>query len=229
MLKVPKNSRYEIKYVINEVEYNSIRNWLNIQSENFFREHPSRKINNLYFDNYLYENYKSNVYGISSRSKFRLRWYGELISDCIRYFEIKYKRNMYGWKKKFLIKDFFINQNTFLKEININIYKNVDELTNIFFKNYSIPLILNSYLRDYYISKNRKIRVTIDRNYKVFDQRLSNKINLKKSFSYLTNLVIEVKFDRNRIEETRRFINKIPILPSKNSKYANSIRVISGV
>ena len=98
MLEIPTESRFEIKYICNKVYYKSLINWIRLNKFNFTKEYPFRKVNNAYFDNHFYDNYKSNVYGISSRAKFRLRWYDKLESCDTSVFEIKYKRNFYFGK-----------------------------------------------------------------------------------------------------------------------------------
>ena len=75
-LTVPKNSRYEIKFITYEHNYYSVLNWLKLNEFNFREEYENRTVNNIYFDTISYDSYKSNIFGDSSRIKIRYRWYG---------------------------------------------------------------------------------------------------------------------------------------------------------
>ena len=57
----------------------------------------------------------------------------------------------------------------------------------------SVPTIINQYLRRYFITRDKKIRLTLDTNYSIYDQRYSNKPNLEKVFLKQPILIIEIK------------------------------------
>ena len=229
MLEIPTESRFEIKYICNKVYYKSLINWIRLNKFNFTKEYPFRKVNNAYFDNHFYDNYKSNVYGISSRAKFRLRWYDKLESCDTSIFEIKYKRNMYGWKKKFVLKDPIIFSKKKWKDQIKTLNDNLPKKLKLFFQNYSSPVIINSYIRDYFVSFDKKVRITLDKSHFVYDQRHSPTINLKYKYSSPEFIVMEVKFDRKDVDTANTFAKTVPMLQSKNSKYCNSIRIVSGI
>ena len=229
MLEIPTESRFEIKYVCDKIYYKSLVNWIKLNKLNFTKAHPYRNINNAYFDNHLFDNYKSNVYGISSRAKFRLRWYDDLESCNNSVFEIKYKRNTYGWKKKILLKKPITFFKSKWKDLIKTLNENLPEDLKLFFQSYSCPVIINSYLRDYFISYDQKIRITLDQKHFVYDQRHSPIINLNYKYPSPEFIVMEVKFDRKDVDIVNTFIKTVPMIQSKNSKYCNSIRVVSGV
>ena len=100
MFRDDKNQRYEFKYILNQNSYDYIFNWIKLSEFNFNDEYPERKVNNIYFDSYNYDCYKSNIDGLSYRAKFRLRWYNDLHKIENPNLEIKFKKNSFGWKKK---------------------------------------------------------------------------------------------------------------------------------
>ena len=93
MRSVPKNARYEIKFVANELELNKILNWINNHSAKFVSSYPNRQVNNIYFDTYNYSCYEENLSGASSRAKVRYRWYGASQFPEKGVLEVKLKRN----------------------------------------------------------------------------------------------------------------------------------------
>ena len=143
--------------------------------------------------------------------------------------EFKFKKNIYGYKKVFKIKDLTLNLNSYWKEIKNKIIKELTPEYKILFDKNSEKILINRYKREYFISRNKKLRVTLDRNIEVFDQRRAlEKPNFKfKNFTQ-DHLVIEFKFNK----EDKVFLNdldiNIPIKASRNSKYINGVRSVLG-
>ena len=228
-LTVPKNSRYEIKFITYEHNYYSVLNWLKLNEFNFREEYENRTVNNIYFDTISYDSYKSNIFGDSSRIKIRYRWYGDIKNSENGNLEIKFKRNLYGWKERYKINKFCLNKNNNWKDLIPKIESSLPLNKKIFFRNYSIPKIINQYSRNYFRSYNGKVRITLDKGHYVFDQRCYNTPNLKKDTFTQRILVMELKFDRSERGELDHLIGSIPIRASRNSKYVNSIRAVTGI
>ena len=136
---------------------------------------------------------------------------------------------MYGWKKKFVLKDPIIFSKKKWKDQIKTLNDNLPKKLKLFFQNYSSPVIINSYIRDYFVSFDKKVRITLDKSHFVYDQRHSPTINLKYKYSSPEFIVMEVKFDRKDVDTANTFAKTVPMLQSKNSKYCNSIRIVSGI
>lgn len=131
--------RYE-KKIISELSLAEILNLIKLHPAMFREQHPDRIINNIYFDTIDLKNYNEHINGISKREKIRLRWYGNKINNVK--LEIKQKENESGNKLSFSLNKI----PKWLKEK---------------LKGYKISL-RNSYLRKYFISVNKKQRITVD-------------------------------------------------------------------
>ena len=226
-LVVPDYSRQELKFVTHEVNYPIIIKWLKISKTNFKREYENRLVNNIYFDSHEYEAFKSNIYGNSSRLKIRLRWYGlDLLKNnyCL---EIKFKRNVFGWKEKFMIKNLVLDDNW--KLIIENIKKSLPLNIKLLFEKNQTPIIINQYEREYFKSFNKKLRLTIDKNQKVYDQRFSEYPNMSKKSFFHNHIVVEFKFKKNFRNLVDECISSFPLRLSRNSKYINSFRSVTGI
>jgi len=228
-LSTPKESRYELKFICHEIYYKNILSWIKLNKFKFFREYPKRIVNNIYFDSIDNKLFSDNIYGNSSRIKLRYRWYGNLKNDLNANFEIKYKKNLFGWKKKIKINSGLIKNNYEWDSIKKKIYLLLPDNLKLLFKNNSNPQIINKYHRDYFLSFDRKIRITVDQNHKIFDQRFHRTPNTTTHKFTQNYTVVEFKFDRNNLKYYQKMLeNFIPIQISKNSKYINSIRAITG-
>ena len=229
MNKIPINPRHEIKFVANFYTLPKILAWVKSNKLGFYNEYPDRKVNNVYFDTYDYFAYASNLSGESRRQKVRYRWYDKFSLLKPGKLEIKYKRNIFGWKKRFSVNDLKIAKEKSWKEVIVHLRQKLPKEGNIYLNKNSVPTIINQYFRDYFLSYDRKFRVTIDRNHDVFDQRSHHFINILKKTLTQPLIVVEFKFNRENRDQVEGLTSNIPLRVSRNSKYVNSIRAVSGV
>ena len=82
------DQRIESKFITNNLGLNKF--YKLIRSNGFLRVYANRIVNSIYYDNPQYSSIKDNLAGITPRSKYRLRWYGELNK----------KQNIFNLKKK---------------------------------------------------------------------------------------------------------------------------------
>jgi SPX domain protein involved in polyphosphate accumulation len=229
MITINQGERCEVKFASYQVNYPVIINWLKSNNYNFKKEYRDRIVNNLYFDTNNLDAYKDNIYGHSSRIKTRFRWFGNFNEKNFGNLELKFKRNIYGWKERCKIKKLRLENNQDLNTIKSTISKHLPFRTKIFFYKNNIPQIVNQYEREYFISSDKKYRITIDRNMKVFNQRNNDKINLKKEVMIQNHIILEVKFERSSYNKIDDLLYNIPFRASRNSKYINSIKAVMGI
>ncbi len=227
--KLPVKSRIELKFVTKDIFYHQIKNWVHLHKSCFKKVHHPRFVNNVYFDNNNLETFTDNIFGNTFRSKLRFRWYGDLSENKDGNFEIKYKKNIYGWKEKFKIKNLSNIYKTNWNKIVYQIKEHLPSSKRIYFEKFCIPSILNRYYREYYISHDGNFRITIDKNIDIFDQRSKSRPNIKTKVLRDNNLIVEIKFDRNLTSSLQGLLDYMPIRNSRNSKYINSIRQVSGI
>ena len=227
MYEVPTNSRYEIKFVANFYTLPKILAWIKSNNHGFYNEYPDRKVNNIYFDTYDYTAYASNLSGESTRKKVRYRWYGEGEINSGQ-LEVKNKKNKLGWKDTYKIcHNPFENNVSWRKVIKHINHELPDEAKHIL-KIYNFPVISNSYSRCYFISQDKKIRLTIDTNQKAYDQRYKSNPNFKVQSRLLDTFVLEFKFENKNRQIVSSLLNGLPIRVSRHSKYMNCLNSVSG-
>ena len=161
MEKNHKNFRYERKYLIarSKVPEMLRRLYINGYHEIF----NTREINNIYYDNFLLDSYYENIDGLSNRKKYRIRWYGKTYEISDKKLEIKVKSEFLNIKKTINLGSFKFESpiDSNLKKISI-ITKN--ELRELSINTDIFPVLKNNYTRNYYLNKNKNIRVTIDKD-----------------------------------------------------------------
>tara|TARA_B110000037_G_C17045811_1_gene475632 strand:- start:358 stop:1047 length:690 start_codon:yes stop_codon:yes gene_type:complete len=224
-----QGTRCEIKFSSYIVNYPIIKKWLKSSNFNFRKEYKNRIVNNLYFDSNNLDAFKDNIFGHSSRIKTRFRWYGDFKEKNIGNLELKFKRNIYGWKKIYKIEKLALENEIKFRTIKDTINKNLPLNARIFFDRNNKPQIVNQYEREYFISHDKKYRITIDKNMRIFNQRNNNELNLKKTEIIQNYFILEVKFERSCYNKIETLLHNIPIRASRNSKYINSIRAVIGI
>lgn len=228
-LKVPETARLEIKFVAYDIHLHHILHWLRIHSAGFTSPYPDRKVNNIYFDTHDFLAYADNLAGVSSRTKVRYRWYGNSKTPDAGVLEVKRKRNCFGWKLHFKV-----NKPPYERGASWSAMRKLleeqlpPEGRRWLFANHA-PVLINRYLRQYFISRDLKIRVTIDTDLEVLEQRFNSCPNLTGT-AYKNNLfVVEFKCDRTHANICNRVIQGIPIRSSRHSKYVSGVRTITGI
>jgi hypothetical protein len=142
--------------------------------------------------------------------------------------ELKIKKGLLGTKNIYSLSPFIlgrdintINSIDFFSLIeNSNTINNIDRLK---LKSIS-PQLLNGYKRRYFLSNNKKYRITIDSE-QVFYPIASRNNSLINKYEDKLTTILELKYnfadDKNVEEITRDF----PFRLSKNSKYVNGVNI----
>ncbi|MEK9657759.1 MAG: polyphosphate polymerase domain-containing protein [bacterium] len=218
-------SRYERKFVVTREYKSSIYYLLSVHPSLFREIYRQRKINNIYFDSIDYKFYRENVAGIANRKKVRLRWYGEMYGQIQATLEIKSKHGLTGTKQSFLLPSFNFTDQTNIMDIKkLLLQSTIPELIRQELFTLEMTL-LNRYERRYFLSFDKKFRVTVDDSLNYF--RIDNNTNISESFMTVDpNTILELKYDYQHDVDAHYISNQFPFRVSRNSKYISGIEFI---
>ncbi|VEN74470.1 conserved hypothetical protein [Candidatus Desulfarcum epimagneticum] len=202
------------------------------EAESIIKIHPaifseifySRFVNSIYLDTNSMGNYFDNVYGFADRKKIRLRWYGSLFGKIDKpTLEIKIKKGFVGKKKSYPIHGFVLDS-----DFNIGTFLSAALESGIpdFLKqdlHFFNPVLLNRYSRKYFLSANKKYRITLDTNLSFYKIKRHNNSFLS-SIQSKSKIVIELKYESRHDNNADRIINSFPFRVTRNSKYVNGIK-----
>jgi hypothetical protein len=214
--------RIELKCLYKETDLPFLEKNLLLSDLSFYQPYPPRFINSLYYDSHFLLSIGESLDGSSLRTKFRCRWYGDLIKDTKATFELKKKLGHISWKV--LIKNIFkINSasKTWSDFISPEVSSSLGSFRIIAIN--QCPTSIVRYRRKYFVSSDSKIRVTIDDQLQFFDQRLSSKPNTKISETSHAGLVLEIKLQEKEADLLPVISNSINFTPSRFSKYCESV------
>lgn len=225
---VNKNFRYERKFFIPTMDSYGVENILK-QNHAFFREiFETRFINNIYFDSLTKKSFFDNVDGVADRTKYRIRWYGELfgfIENPI--LEVKIKKGLLGTKELYSLPSFTLDKN-FNNNTMSELLESATELPEhrrelMSFLN---PMLLNRYKRKYFSSTFDDFRATIDSEMEYYS--ISEGFNnfMDKTFDD-TSTILELKYDPDKDVVAERITKEFPFRLTKSSKYTTGISALT--
>lgn len=229
---VPEKARYEIKFVAYETEFHRLLQWVKMHPAGFISPYPDRRINNVYFDTQDCKAYSENLSGASDRRKVRYRWYdntkdGESMQIEKGVLEVKCKRNYFGWKQHYKVDEKPDKGGSSWREIRDVMLGEISDNGKRILRNNPNPVMINQYDRKYFVTADGQIRLTVDRNQNVWDQRYKPNPNYTHRANLCKTLVVEIKFDRADQEYASQIIQGIPLRVSRNSKYMVAVHTIS--
>jgi len=225
--EIPADARQEIKFVSYEHQLHYLLSWIRLHPVGFYQPFPDRWINNVYFDTHSYHAYSQNLSGASQRVKLRYRWYGETSLPDVGVLELKCRRNYFGWKRRYPVGLMPAHKGDSWKGIRTQIHEQISLEGQKVLEVNPVPVIINRYYRKYFVSKNGKVRITVDLHQAVWDQRYRAHPYFGKKTNIPHTLVVEVKFSRKDREFASRILQGIPVRVSRHSKYINGVRAIS--
>ena len=136
---------------------------------------------------------------------------------------VKYKSGPLGWKERHALDDFILNPNDHFNYKSIFtklISQNKFDILKLDLEFLS-PTLLNRYERSYYLSFDKKFRVTLDNKMSFYS---INPINHNfKIFSDQEKTVVELKYDEHDLDGAKDITSYFPFRVTKNSKYVTGI------
>lgn len=204
--------RYERKYRIDNLDHRVVINEVLLHPAGFRRQYPDRYVSNIYFDTPELLTFNDNLYGISERAKYRLRWYGRSMMPAGEArWEVKQKSNNLGTK---LVSTTHITGKSLAQLVRlVNArYAQVHRL---------VPALYNYYLRSYFISADRKFRFTVDREMHFLP--VAGNTFMRGKAQSVPSVVMEMKYDKAHDDDASEIFRYLSFRQTKNSKYVTGM------
>jgi len=225
---IPSEARLETKYTAPELEYHRLLHWVQHHSQGFFAHYPDRIVNNIYFDSQDYSSFWETLSGFSSRTKVRYRWYGDSFFSKEGTLEFKNRKNQYTWKDSYKVSMDLLNKSTNWESFFKKLKGFLSHEVCCRFQESPLPVLINSYKRNYFINRDHTIRITLDTRLKIFDQRYSSFPNLTRKAILPPPVILELKYNEKKREQISKIFRDMPVSMSRNSKYVFGVRGIRG-
>ena len=220
-----KHCRYEKKFLVSGMTVHEAEMIVKLHPAFFSGVYNQRYINNIYFDTHDHKSYHDSVDGVSERVKVRIRWYGELFNYIEKpVLEIKEKNGLLGYKRTFILNSFSMD-----KDINKQSITNVIKESNIpgnvkFEISNMSPILMNRYIRSYFLSSDGRYRITIDSNMVFYDMLTAHRLVQGKTGEL--NIIVELKYNYVNGHFVDNITNHFPFRMTKSSKYVTAFGYI---
>jgi len=219
--------RYEIKLVCDPHRLPQARSWIRLHPAGFVVAYPPRRVNSLYLDTLRLSSLDDNLAGLSARQKLRLRWYGDKVTGIQPTLELKQKRNLLGRKKRCLL-PCKLDLTWPWIEILEAIRASTGPDWQVMLQTVNQPTLLNCYQREYYVTPDGAVRVTLDFAQAAYDQRFSLRPNLRVRLPITDTIVIEIKILQDWAERLPEVAAQFPVPRGRHSKYVRGLLIALG-
>lgn len=208
--------RYEIKFILNLPQFSQALKWLNFHTSAKEVYEP-RIVNSVYFDDDHFSSVKDNLMGISRRSKYRLRWYGDMgqyDSSDIN-FEIKSRVNRTGHKTRRKISLTSNLDEIKFRDLQAALKTQLEPEFSFYKALY--PTLQVIYKRQYF-EGSQGVRVTFDNDISFYRTPLHSRLFSSKPMKYPLT-IMEVKFHPDQIDTVSNSFREFHLVPKRHSKY----------
>ncbi|WP_167617682.1 VTC domain-containing protein [Maribellus sediminis] len=191
------------------------------QNQAFFSSvYQPRRVNNIYFDTPGLDCFFDNLFGHGTRWKCRLRWYGDVFGTIESpILEFKIKKGLVGTKRSYKMPAFHFDKNNFTVQDIDYLFSNGNLPDDVRERVAKLqPVLLNSYERSYFESRNKKYRVTIDDKLEFYNLRRGWN-HFGRPFTEDFKTVVELKYDEEWNSEVDMITTQFPFRLDKNSKF----------
>jgi len=216
----PESLRYELKVAGQEASYHRLRMALELQPEAIRTLYPPRQVQSIYLDSHFGCALEENLAGISHREKLRLRWYGAETRGVVGKLELKVRENMLGWKRTTQVDRRLDVQGALRSEFARELQASFPDAWRIRMAGLE-PAQWISYEREYFITADHKVRLTIDRNVRTWDQRWRGRLSARALDETPKGriFVLELKCSPEAIEVAEALVQRLPWPVGRCSKF----------
>ncbi len=210
-----REARFEKKFVLSYEQALAMPSLLRTHPGHFRQAYPDRQVNNTYFDTTDFAHLRENVAGVSPRKKVRLRWYGDFEAMSQTALEIKTKEGEVVSKSTRTVDPDLRKQ----PKLPVKIAQTDSQF---FFEQAGLyrPVLKNAYLRQYYVTADGLVRLTVDSNLR-FDHPKSSRQQTPRQT--LPHTIVELKYALEAEKLAAQISNFFPFRLSKSSKYVQGM------
>ncbi|MBW2577561.1 MAG: polyphosphate polymerase domain-containing protein [Deltaproteobacteria bacterium] len=213
------DARLEIKFPLANRTSAGVDAAIRSHAMGFERLFPTRWIHNIYFDTPALSCFYTSMSGATQRLKLRLRWYGDPAGPDSGALEWKWRRSALGrkwvapvdWEGNLEKQCWSALRTGFREDLGARQRASFDAL--------ALPTLLNRYRREYWISRDESIRLTVDDQLSFVPQRSSLAPQMRGSIPWGRMRVLEIKAPATSMKSVREAARGFPYRPARFSKY----------
>jgi len=227
MSRTLEHPRYERKFVTDRLTVPEVLAIVRRHPAAFREVYPARRVNNLYLDSHDLRDFYDHINGVGHRKKTRIRWYGTPVGLInAPTLEQKLKRGLVSGKVSHRLPPVPVNGHVSRADLeDVLDSASLPGLTRSSLRHLQ-PSLVNSYWRHYFLSADRRFRLTVDSNLEFSAVHQSDGNGAGLCISART-LVVELKFSLDEADGADYITNALPLRLARCSKYILGINSLS--
>ncbi len=227
MSLAPDNLRYERKFLVSTHSLESLLAMVRRHPALFHEVYPARFINNVYLDSPGLTAYHDHVHGVADRGKVRIRWYGPFSGLIQRpILERKIKRGLVSYKLSDALPPLPVNGRVDRQALAAALDQASLPAGLRLALRHLEPSSLNRYRRRYYLSADRRFRLTIDSDLRFASPR-GPAIWTDPRAHETPTLILEIKYAAAHAVQAQAVTNVLPCRLGRCSKYVLGIEALA--
>jgi hypothetical protein len=211
--------RYEVKIVCHADAYPSVRAHLDLCDEVVRRLHPTRRVQSVYLDTHDGDALEENLAGVSRRAKLRVRWYGTAARGVRAVLERKVRVNTLGWKDLWRLPEPIdvagADRHAFMAALR----GAADARWAERLSGELGPAQWVAYTREYLATADRRVRITLDTDLWLCDQRARARLDARFPTPIPRLLIVELKAPEDAYDAVQALMHRFPAPQGKSSKF----------
>jgi hypothetical protein len=214
--------RYERKYIVPPLFF-SLESLIRTHPANFQEVYHFRHVNSLYFDDVAWTSLVDSEEGFFNRQKIRIRCYGTSTDQVARpVLEFKTKQGFLGTKDIFRLPDFELSsQIALFRESGWMDDLDLPDWVKKRLK-FVQPVLLNRYARRYFLSQDKRYRITIDADICYYPVH-GRTCRLDRIVHDPNSPILELKYEYIDDTDVNPIIQHLPFRLARNSKYCTGM------
>jgi hypothetical protein len=211
--------RFERKFAIETLTKEELELMIKQHPSVFSEIYHERFVNNIYFDSIDLQNYFDNVNGLDERFKVRIRWYGDLGGEIRSpVLEFKTKHDFNVGKMQYQLKPFMLDGGFSLEKMReIFRFSDLPEIVKEGVLGLEFSL-MNRYSRKYFLSADRKFRITLDHDLHSYTLFFGANTFLSRTPEG-PGTILELKYSLDDDASADKIVSFFPFRMTKSSKY----------
>lgn len=215
--------RFELKLPYEGLQAHIVRQWITLHPAMFSQAFPPRSVNNIYFDTQELDTFNDHLSGVAQRLKLRLRWYGpDHTVIQAGSLEVKGKIGRLGWKRSQEVNQTYHLDQQSIAATYAGLLAEIRDDFRLLLAD-ARPTILNCYHREYYITADRRVRLTLDTGMSAYAQHLSAGWNLDRQLPFPEVVMVEIKAAAAEQARLPSLIDRFPLRATRSSKYLSAM------
>lgn len=210
--------RHELKFVCADEAYPALRMALRLARAGVRLHFPARIVQSLYLDTPQGRALAENLAGLSRREKLRLRWYGEASELVVGTLERKVRENSLGWKESLRLAAPLALRGEERRRFVAELVRRADPVWSARLAGHE-PAQWVRYRREYLASADGRVRVTIDRELVLADQRVLARLSDALRSPAPRLLVLELKCAPEHLAQAQEIAARLPLPLGRCSKF----------